>query len=101
MIRHLTPANFDKELFLEFNLGPQVNVTKRTLHLSSNQIILHNHNGTTQHMLEGLVDEVYDAMGKEYLYKRDSRGRLASGSGRLADHLTAMAIKSFRAADAS
>ena len=22
--RHLTPANFDKELFLEFNLGPQV-----------------------------------------------------------------------------
>jgi len=22
--RHVTPVNFDKELFLEFNLGPQV-----------------------------------------------------------------------------
>ena len=34
-----------------------------------------------QHLLEGLVEEVYLAMGKEYLHRRDSRGRHTTRDG--------------------
>jgi hypothetical protein len=48
--RHLKPSNFDRELFLEFNLGPQ-------------------------HMLEGLVEDVYYIMKKQFVYKKNSQGQ--------------------------
>lgn len=44
-------------------------------------------------MLEGLVEEVYHAMGKDYLYKRDSRGHLDT---RLANPSVGSSIQSFR-----
>jgi len=52
-------------------------------------------------MLEGLVEEVYQAMSKEYLHRRDSRGRHTTRLWRLADHVTGTAIKSFRAAESA
>ena len=51
--RYLNPHNFSKEIYLEYNLGPQ-------------------------HMLEGLCEEVYRTRPREYIYKRDSMGRLVS-----------------------
>ena len=52
-------------------------------------------------MLEALVEEVYEAMGKEYLHRVDSRGRHTTRLWRLADQVTGTAIKSFRAADSA
>ena len=51
--RYLNPHNFSKEIYLEYNLGPQ-------------------------HMLEGLCEEVYKTRPREYIYKRDSMGSLVS-----------------------
>ena len=58
--RHLKPSKFDRELLLEFNLGPQ-------------------------HMLEGLVEEVYYVMKKQFIYKKNSKGKLVSTVSKLAD----------------
>ena len=51
--RYLNHHNFSKEIYLEYNLGPQ-------------------------HMLEGLCEEVYRIRPKEYIYKTDSMSRLVS-----------------------
>ena len=51
--RYLNPHNFSKEIYLEYNLGPQ-------------------------HMLESLCEQVYRIRPKEYIYKTDSMGRLVS-----------------------
>ena len=51
--RYLNPHNFNKEIFLEFNLGPQ-------------------------HLLEDLVDEVYAQRPREFLYKQDESGKFSS-----------------------
>ena len=45
-------------------------------------------------MLEGLVEEVYATMGKEYLYRKDTKGNLVTR--RLEDPSHGTAIKSFR-----
>ena len=50
-----------------------------------------------QHALESLVDRVCAAQkGKEFLYKRDSQGKLVTRQSRLADPSHGTAIKSFR-----
>ncbi len=53
-----------------------------------------------QHALEFLVDRVCAAQrGKEFLYKRDSLGKLVTRQSRLADPNHGTAIKSFRKAE--
>ena len=53
-----------------------------------------------QHALESLVDRVCAAQrGKEFLYKRDSQGKLVTRQSRLADPNHGTAIKSFRKAE--
>ena len=47
--RHLRPINFNKEIYLEFNLGPT-------------------------YLTEKLVSSVYELHKKEYLYKETSVG---------------------------
>ena len=69
--RHLQPHIFSKEIVLEFNLGPQ-------------------------HLLEGLVQEVMEIMKKQYVYKRDTRGKLVTKVSRLADPSHGSAVKTFR-----
>ena len=69
--RHLKPDNFSKEIVLTVNLGPQ-------------------------HLLEGLVEEVCLVRKKEYLYKRNIKGRLATQASRLADPVLGASIKTFR-----
>ena len=49
--RHLRPINFNKEIYLEFNLGPT-------------------------HLTENLVRSVYQLRKKDYLYKETSVGGL-------------------------
>ena len=49
--RHLRPINFNKEIYLEFNLGPT-------------------------YLTEKLVRSVYELRKKEYLYKETSVGGL-------------------------
>ena len=49
--RHLRPINFNKEIYLEFNLGPT-------------------------YLTEKLVRSVYELCKKEYLYKETSVGGL-------------------------
>ena len=50
-----------------------------------------------QHALESLVERVCAAQkGKEFLYKRDSQGKLVTRQSRLADPSHGTAIKSFR-----
>lgn len=51
--RHLFPVNFNKEIYLEVNLGP----TYRS---------------------EPLVKEVYELRKKEYLFKEDEYGRIVN-----------------------
>ena len=48
--RHMKPVNFSKEIVLTVNLGPQ-------------------------HLLEGLVEEVHKVGKREFIYKRDNKGR--------------------------
>jgi len=49
------------------------------------------------HALESLVERVCAAQkGKEFLYKRDSQGKLVTRQSRLADPSHGTAIKSFR-----
>ena len=72
--RHLRPDNFSKEVVLAVNLGPQ-------------------------HLLEGLVEEVYQARKKEYLYKRDSKGNFMTFRTRLADPNHGSAIRTFRSVE--
>ena len=69
--RHLKPYNFSKEIVLTVNLGPQ-------------------------HLLEGLVEEVCQVRKKEYLYKRNSKGRLVTKESRLADPDHGSSITTFR-----
>ena len=50
-----------------------------------------------QHEMESLVDRVCAAQkGLEFLYKRDSQGKLVTRQSRLADPSHGTAIKSFR-----
>ena len=49
-----------------------------------------------QHLLEGLVEEVYQIQKKQFLYKRGSRGRLVTSVHRLADPAHGASVKSFR-----
>ena len=61
--RHLQSHNFSKEIVLRFNLGPH-------------------------HLLEGLVVKVYrifKTKNKQFVYKRDSKGKLVTWSKDLAD----------------
>ena len=71
--RYLNPHNFSKEIYLEYNLGPQ-------------------------HMLEGLCEEVYRTRLREYIYKRDSMGRLVSEmyGNNLVDRDIGSAVRTFR-----
>jgi hypothetical protein len=69
--RHLKPDNFSKEIVLTVNLGPQ-------------------------HLLEGLVEEVCQVRKKEYLFKRISKGCLATKASCLADPDHSSSIKTFR-----
>ena len=59
------------EIFLEFNLGPT-------------------------HMLESIVEEVYDIMKKEYLHSKDSKGKLVTSVSCLVDPNHGSAIMNFR-----
>ena len=94
---------------MEFNLGPQVDCTCDVylifiacLRMNSYSI---NHSSlftkpSFQHALEFLVDRVCAAQrGKEFLYKRDSQGKLVTRQSRLADPNHGTAIKSFRKAE--
>ena len=69
--RHLKPDSFSKEIVLTVNLGPQ-------------------------HLLEGLVEEVCQVRKKEYLFKRNGKGRLATQASRLADPVHGASIRTFR-----
>ena len=51
--QYFNPHNFNKEIFLEFNPGPQ-------------------------HLLEDLVDEVYAQRPREFLCKQDDSGNFSS-----------------------
>ena len=70
---YLNPHNFSKEICLEYNLGPQ-------------------------HMMEGLCEEVYRIRQKEYVYKKDSEGRLLieKGGMTVSDRDIGSAVKNFR-----
>ena len=94
---------------MEFNLGPQVDCTCDVylifiacLRMNSYSI---NHSSlftkpSFQHALESLVDRVCAAQrGKEFLYKRDSLGKLVTRQSRLADPSHGTAIKTFRKAE--
>ena len=70
-LRYLNPNNFNKEITLEFNLGPQ-------------------------HLLEGLAEEVLSRRKKEFIYRANEVGRLSSNPNRLADPLLGSSIKTFR-----
>ena len=69
--RHLKPCNFDWELFLEFNLGPQ-------------------------HMKEDLVENVYNIMRKQYIFKRTSDCKLVSSVSKFVDQTHGAANRTFR-----
>ena len=68
--RYLNPANFNKEIVLEFNFGPQ-------------------------HLLEGLVEEVYTRRPREFVFKSNEQGELVS-MGMLVDQNHGLAIRTFR-----
>jgi hypothetical protein len=68
--RYLRPVNFNKEIFLEVNLGPT-------------------------YLAEKLVREVYELRKKDYLYKEDGEGRLQR-AGRVADERYGSSLKTFR-----
>ena len=69
--RYLRPINFNKEIFLEINLGPTF-------------------------LSEKLVREVYELRKKDYLYKEDMAGRLVTSFSKLADGRFGAAIRTFR-----
>ena len=52
-----------------------------------------------QHLLEGLVDEVYKSMQREFIYKRDDVGKLVTRQNRLADPSLGSAMISFQSSD--
>ncbi len=53
-----------------------------------------------QHALESLVDRVCAAQrGKEFIYKKNSKGKLVTRQSRLADPCHGTAIKTFRKAE--
>ena len=74
--RYLRPVNFNKEVYLDVNLGPL-------------------------HMCENLVQEMYQRMGKkakerrEYIFKEASEGRLTNGIP-FVDERFGSAIRTFR-----
>ena len=68
--RYLRPVNFNKEVFLDVNLGPL-------------------------HMCEKLVEEMYQAKKKEYIFKEDGEGRFISGI-HLVDDRLGSAIRTYR-----
>ena len=68
--RYLRPVNFNKEIFLEVNLGPT-------------------------YLSEQLVREVYELRKKDYIYSEDAEGRLLHG-GRLVDEQYGSSLKTFR-----
>ena len=67
----MNPVNFNKEVTLEFNLGPQ-------------------------HLMENFVSEVYERRKKEYIYKEDERGILVTRARRLGDTSVGSSIRYFR-----
>ena len=69
--RHLRPINFNKEIFLEFNLGPT-------------------------YLSEKLVKEVFELRKKEYLYKETTAGELTYWASTRTDEKFGSAIKTFR-----
>ena len=68
--RHLRPVNFNKEIFLEFNLGPT-------------------------YLTENLVRSVYKLRKKEYLYKETSVGGMTHWAHKRVD-MFGSALKTFR-----
>ena len=68
--RVLDPINFDKEVFLEMNLGPI-------------------------HLLEPLVDEVYIRRQKKYMFETNAKGLFVSGN-KLKDKQLGAAVHSKR-----
>lgn len=68
--RYLRPVNFNKEIFLEFNLGPT-------------------------YLSENLVKEVYKLRKKDYVFKEWSDSRLVSRN-QLTDERFGAAIRTFR-----
>lgn len=68
--RYLRPVNFNKEVFLDINLGPL-------------------------HMCGKLVEEMFQRKKDEFIFKEANDGRLISGSHLVDDRLGA-AIKTFR-----
>ena len=68
--RHLRPINFNKEIFLEFNLGPT-------------------------YLTEKLVRSVYELRKKEYLYKETSVGGVTHWASQRVD-TCGSALKTFR-----
>ena len=48
-----------------------------------------------QHLLEALVEEAYEIMQSEFIYKKGGLGKLATLRDRLADPVHGSAIKTF------
>ena len=71
--RYLRPVNFNKEVYLDVNLGPL-------------------------HMCDKLVEEMYKRCRKEYIFKERDDGRLMYGH-KLVDERLGSAIRTFRQKD--
>ena len=69
--RFLTPSNFNKEIFLEFNLGPPF-------------------------LLKGLAKRIFNLKRKMYIYKRKADGSLVSHFSKLADADIGSAVLTYR-----
>ena len=52
-----------------------------------------------QHLLEALVEEVYEIMQSEFIYKKGGLGKFATLRDRLADPVHGSAIKTFKSSD--
>jgi hypothetical protein len=69
--RFLKPNNFNKEIFLEFNLGPPF-------------------------LLDGLAERIFNLKKKKYIYNRKADGSLVSHFSRLADIEHGSAVSTYR-----
>ena len=68
--RHLRPINFNKEIYLEFNLGPT-------------------------YLTEKLLGSVYELRKKEYIYKETASGGVAYWASTRVDYCGS-ALKTYR-----
>ena len=69
--RYLDPVNFNKEIFLEFNLGPSF-------------------------MMQDLAKEIFLLKKKKYIYNQKADGSLVTHFSRLADTEEGSSIKTYR-----